>query len=612
MRYYDYGRVRLTSGLLHSRQELNRTATLRAVYDRFVETGRFDAFACEWREGQPNKPHIFWDSDVAKWMEAAAYVLRDHDDAFLRDAIEKVVGLIEKNRRDDGYFNSYFLTVEPAARFRDRSRHELYCCGHLIEAAVAYAEATGDERFLRLMEDYVGCIRRVFVEEKSTAFDTPGHEEIELALIRLYRYTGKREYLDLCMFFLNTRGNSEADRAAEGPDQPGKPPKVFDYNQSHLPVRRQKEARGHAVRAVYLYSAMADAALETGDEELAAACDALFEDITQRKMYVTGGIGSTYIGEAFTGPYDLPNAEAYAETCAAIGLIFFSARMAALRFSSVYADVVERALYNGVLSGLSLDGKSFFYTNPLEITLSEHFSSDRGAIRLPITQRPPLFSCSCCPPNVNRLLASVGGYIYGREGDVLIIDQYCGSVLDDGERGATVETDYPRSGRIVIRSRGFARVALRIPGWCASFALNRSFTIENGYAVCEADGEIILDLDMTPFPVRSNSRVVRDVGKICVQRGPVVYCAEAVDNPSNLAAVSVPVGFECEETDAGLPLPSLSVGAVYADDEGPLYADARRSPSNKKPLRLNMIPYFAFANRGESDMRVWFRTAGEE
>ncbi|MBO7376744.1 MAG: glycoside hydrolase family 127 protein [Clostridia bacterium] len=611
MRYFGYGNVKLTDGLLARRQRLNRDVTMRAVYERFAESGRFAAFGCDWRQGQPGKPHIFWDSDVAKWMEAAAYILKDARDPFLEEKVEGVIDMIERNRRPDGYFNSYYLTVEPSSRFTDRSRHELYCCGHLIEAAVAYAEATGRTRFLSLTEDYAELVRRVFAEEKSAAFTTPGHEEIELALIRLYRFTGKRKYLDLATFFLDQRGANEPDRIAEGPREvPGKPPKNYDYNQSHLPVRRQTEARGHAVRAVYLYSAMADAALETCDAELAAACDALFEDITERKMYVTGGIGSTNIGEAFTVPYDLPNAEAYTETCAAVGLCFFAARMAALRDSGKYADVVERALYNGIMSGLSLDGKGFFYENPLEITLSEHFSSDRGARRFPLTQRPELFSCSCCPPNINRFLASAGGYIFRDGGDTLIIDQYCGSVLDAGERGCLVDTDYPRTGRIVIRPRGFARVRLRIPGWCRSFTLSRGYEMKNGYAETDGAGEIILELDMTPFPVRADGRVTRDAGRFCVERGPVVYCAERVDNRFDLASVILPADFEAGETPdplTGLPALDVTAESEEPEEDGPLYCDARRSPPRKRPVTLRMIPYFAFANRGESDMRVWFR-----
>ncbi len=606
---YPQGKVKLSSGLLFEKKKLNREVTLGAVRDRFEETGRFRAFGCSWRNGEPCRPHVFWDSDVAKWIEGASYVLAEEPDPDLEAKIEEIVDCIEKNRASDGYFNSYYLSCEPSARFSDRSKHELYCLGHLIEAAVAYAEATGKTRFLSLMEDYVACVRRAFVTEKTAKFTTPGHEEIELALIRLYRFTGKREYLDLALFFLDNRGANEKDREASGPAvQPGKPPRNYDYNQSHLPVRKQFEARGHAVRAVYLYSAMADAARETGDAELEYACRRLFEDITERKMYVTGGIGSTHVGEAFTSAYDLPNGEAYTETCASIGLVFFCRRMTSLGRRAEYADVIERALYNGILSGLSESGDRFFYENPLRITLSERFSSDVGQRRLPLTQRPEMFSCSCCPPNVNRLLASLGGYIYGREGDTLIIDQYCGSTLDDGERGAEVETDYPRSGRIVIRPRGFERAALRIPGWCASYTLNRPYTLENGYAVCEADGEIILDLDMTPFPVRADSRVLRDAGKICFARGPVIYCAEGVDNhfPLDTATLrEIPEIIVTSDRVCGLPV--LEVGVKVPEPGGPLYADARRFPVRLRDERMRLVPYFFFANRGESDMRVWFQ-----
>ena len=417
MKTYSYSEVKLTGGYLAKKSELNRKITINAVYDRFYESGRIGAFDFAWKEGDPLKPHYYWDSDVAKWMEGVAYILAKHDAPELEQKVDALVEKIEQHQDKDGYFNIYFTVVDPEARLTNRDWHELYCAGHLIEAAVAYAETTGKTRFLSCMERYTDYIYRIFVEEKSVAFSTPGHEEIELALVRLYRHTGKKKYLDLAAYFINTRGTAEEDH-----NEP--------YHQSHLPVREQTEAVGHAVRAMYLYTGMAYLAAETKEPALIQACKTLWNDATQYKMYVTGGLGSTRIGEAFTNAFDLPNDTAYAETCAAIGLIFFSDAMLSLETDAKYADAIERALYNGMLSGLSQDGKAFFYENPLEITLNEHFAEDRfGTRKLPITQRVECFRCSCCPPNLNRVLSSLGKYAYGLDADTVYVNQFVSSNL---------------------------------------------------------------------------------------------------------------------------------------------------------------------------------------
>lgn len=598
MKNVSYEHVNLTGGYLFEKQELNRLTTLDAVYDRFFETGRIGAFDFSWKEGEEPKPHVFWDSDVAKWMEGAAYALSKHPDPVLEERVDALVEKIRKNQGEDGYFNIYFTVVEPELRWKKRSRHELYCAGHLMEAAVAYAEATGKTDFLTCMEKYADYIRRVFVEEKSAAFYTPGHEEIELALIRLFRYTGKKKYLELAAHFINERGR----HPEENPH--------FAYDQSHLPVREQREAVGHAVRAMYLYTAMAYLAAETGDESLICACKALWKDTVLRKMYVTGGIGSTRVGEAFTKPYDLPNDTAYAETCAAIGLLFFSQAMLELEPKGEYADLVERTLYNGILSGLSHDGQSFFYENPLEITGLDHLEGWLSTVskkekRYPITQRVACFECSCCPPNLNRLLASLGNCVYGLEEDTLYIHQFVSSNLSvDGIR-CKMETVYPENGILSVVAEGVKRVAIRIPAWCKSFELNKTYQIRNGYAVVENDdGEIFLALDMTPVAVYADPRVVRNAGRLCVMRGPVVYCAESVDNGENLYRFVVSPDFSWVDTDGEFGLPNLEItcrerlpfeGAPYGSD----------APETRDTT-LKLIPYNSFANRGESDMLVWF------
>ena len=590
MKHFTYKEAALTDGFAYSKELLNRHTTIDAVYDRFDETGRIGAF-----DFNTQKVHIFWDSDVAKWMEGAAYILAKHPDALLEQKVESLIDRIEKYQGDDGYFNIYYTMREPQGRFTKRDNHELYCAGHLFEAAVAYADATGKERFLHCMEKYADYIYRVFVEEDSASFATPGHEEIELALVRMYRYTGKKKYLDLAAHFINQRGIAEKDDH-------------YDYNQSHLPVREQTQAVGHSVRAVYLYSAMADLALELQDDALKNACKILFADIVNRKMYVTGGIGSCHVGETFSNPYDLPNEEAYTETCAGIGLMFFCQRMLTLENDAQYADIIERVFYNGLLSGLSLDGKAFFYENPLEITMQNHFSTLFGQKRFPITQRKESFSCSCCPPNINRLFPRLSEYVYGLDGDTLYINQYTGCILKSGDVSAEMVTAYPMNGQISIRASGVSRIALRIPSWCRQFTLNAAYTMENGYAIVENNGEIKLSLDLTPFAVRANHKAIKDINKICIQCGPIVYCAESVDNGENLHTLEIPVNFTYEKSfDAFFGLPILTVNAFrYVDSLEGLYTFADTDLPEKVPFAIKMIPFSCFANRGESDMLTWF------
>lgn len=592
MRQYTYKQVKLGGGYLSEKQEMNRKITIDAVYDRFLDTGRIGAF-----DFNTSEVHPFWDSDVAKWMEGASYRIAEYPDEQVQNKIETLIDKIEAHQSENGYFNIYFTVKEPENRFTNRGAHELYSAGHLMEAAVAYAEATGRTRFLELMEKYAAHIEKVFIIDGSAAFTTPGHEEIELALVKMYRYTGKKKYLDMAAFFINQRGVSEKEEHS-------------DYNQSHLPVREQTEAVGHSVRAVYLYSAMADLAYELHDDALKAACKTLYADITRRKMYVTGGIGSCHLGETFSNAYDLPNAEAYTETCAGIGLMFFCKRMLALENNAAYADTIERVFYNGVLSGISLDGKRFFYENPLEITMQDHFSNIYGTRRFPITQRPECFECSCCPPNLNRLLPLLGEYIYGIDGDTLYVNQFAESTLADGEVTCTMTTAYPNDGNVKISASGVSKLAVRIPSWCAHFTADAPYTERDGYAVFEQT-EVKVSLDMTPFTVRSNSRVTRDVGKLCIQAGPIVYCAESVDNGENLHAVLLPYVPQCRaEYDAGIGLNTLYVSAYRMKDDGDtgLYFRAADTEDRLEPITLRMIPYSAFANRGESDMLVWFQS----
>ena len=593
MKTVPFQSVTLTDGYLFDKQELNRRTTIHAVYDRFVETGRFAALDCNYKEGDACKPHFFWDSDVAKWLEGAAYILQKHRAPDLERIVDETVERIKASQLPDGYFNIYHTAVEPELRWKERNNHELYCAGHLMEAAVAYAEATGKTDFLTCMEKYADHIWQVFAEEKSAAFATPGHEEIELALVRMYRHTGKKKYLDLAAHFINARGKRVEDD-------------MGFYSQSHLPVREQTEAVGHAVRALYLYTGMAYLAAETGEQALIDACRTLFKDVTEKQMYVTGATGSTYRGEAFTNAYDLPNDAAYAETCASIAMMLWGNAMLALENDAKYADAIERALYNGVLSGISQDGKSFFYENPLEIDLDARFRAPFAKPHYAITERVECFECSCCPPNLNRTLASLGSYIYGTEGDTLFVNQFLSSKMENGGISCTQKTDYPRNGAIKLQASGAKRVALRVPAWCDKFDLNKPFVMQNGYAVVENDGgEICLDLDVSPRYVWADARVLRDVGKVCVMRGPVVYCAEGTDNGAHLHSFLLPTTPVFRETKNGvfaLPLLELDCEKYQPFASGRLYEN--RAPVREKAT-LTLIPYHCFANRGESDMLVW-------
>ena len=594
MKLIPYYQVHLRGGYLFEKQELNTRTTIPAVYDRFYETGRINAFKFGYPDQDPVRPHFFWDSDVAKWMEGAAYVLRRESNPDLEAKVDDIVDDIERNQCEDGYFNIFFTVVQPENRWSNRDWHELYCAGHLMEAAVAYAEATGKTKFLTCMEKYADYIHKVFIEEHSAKFHTPGHEEIELALVRMYRYTGKKKYLDMAEHFLTVRGTMEETCNNL-------------YYQSDEPIRQQTTVRGHAVRSMYLCTGLAYLAAETREEKLIDQVKTLWEDATTRKMYVTGGLGSTYIGEAFTSPYDLPSDQAYTETCAGIGLCFFSNGMLALDNNARYADAVERALYNGVTSGLSVSGDQFFYENPLEINLPERYSNCFGSRRFPANRRVACFGCSCCPPNLNRLLASLGNYLYGTEGDTLYINQFAASDMSDGDITASVETDYPRDGKVTITAQGAAKLAIRIPDWCDRFTLDQSYVMENGYAVVENPGTAVtVEFDLTPRRVWADRRVLRTAGQTAIMRGPVVYCAEGVDNgEGELHNYVVTDGFAATVGDSEeYGLPTLTVSCAKRVDEGALYSN---QPPKYADATLKLIPYNAFANRDESDMRVWFQ-----
>ena len=539
---------------------------------------------------------------MAKWLESVAYLTMKKREPSLEAIVDGIVDKIEKGRMDDGYFNIYYILFDKEKRFTRRQDHELYCLGHFIEAAIAYDYATGKGKFLSLMKDYVALVRRVFMDDKREYFITPGHEEIELALVKLYDYTGDASYLELAEFFVEKRG---ADEKGTDPDRDllGS-----TYLQAHAPIREQKSAEGHAVRAVYLYSAVADLADRLSDESLKDAAKTLFDNIINEKMYITGAIGSTRKGEAFEESYLLPNDTAYAETCAALGLALFARRMGLIDRDAKYADTVERIIYNGFLSGLSLDGKSFFYINSQEIDLE-----NRKVSRLekkPITERVEVFSCSCCPPNVTRFISSIGDFVYNYDEGTVYVDQYMESDADFGGFSIEQKTNYPFDGNIKIKLSGAdKRIALRIPSWCKKYEIKLGgraacASLEKGYAIVDAkDGdELEIDLELTVRHIKADSRVRHIRGLAAVTYGPFVMCMEGVDNGEGLGDVKL-VGLDCRASfDESLGLPTLIHPAIRERGEG-LYYDVGSEKAEKFEAKL--IPYFAFANRGESDMRIW-------
>lgn len=567
---------------------------------------------------------VFQDSDVAKWLEGAAYSLAQYPDAELEARCDEIIDLIGEAQQKDGYLNTYFTVKEPDKRWTNlQEAHELYCAGHMIEAAVAYAECTGKTRLLEIVCGMADHIYRHFVEDGAEGY--PGHPEIELALLRLYHSTGVERYKELALHFINVRGvNSDyysEEQVKRGWTVWGADPVDKEYTQCDAPVRELKKATGHAVRAVYLYTGMADAAIETRDKELASACKRLWNNITQHRMYVTGGIGSAYEGEAFTKDDHLPNDTAYAETCAAIGLIFFSNKMLYLERDGKYADVMERALYNCVLAGMQLDGTKFFYVNPLEVLLGISGEAKTHKHALPV--RPKWFTCACCPPNVARLLSSVAEYAWHVVGDTLFSNLFVGGTLDlTGCMGGKIslQTAYPYDERIVYRfmpqeETMSVSLAIRVPGWSKKTEIRINGRIEDcevrdGYAYLRgdfgADDVVEMELDLSVRKVYTSSRAAANTGRVAVQRGPLIYCAEGVDNGGDVLSLSL-------KKDGKVEVSEYLPKKLYGIQE--LYAEGFREAVNEElysydapctePCQVTLIPYYTWGNRGLNQMRVW-------
>lgn len=582
---------------------------------------------------------VFQDSDLYKWIEAASYVLAGRWDEELKARIDEMIGLIGDVMMEDGYMDSFYIINDPDSRFTNlRDHHELYCFGHMAEAAVAYYEATEERSLLELAQRFAQCIAEHIGPGEDQKHGYPGHELAEMALVRMYECTGDAGLLDLARYFVNERGQSPLYFNVEHGDEHGD----LRYYQSHKPVRQQEEAVGHAVRAMYLYAGVADLARVDGDEELWKVSRRFWNDVTYKKMYITGSVGGTCIGEAFSYAYDLPSDSAYAETCASIGLVFWAERMLRLQQDSRYADVMERALYNGILSGMSLDGTQFFYVNPLSVDPAA--CRQDGRLVHVKSRRQKWFGCACCPPNLARLIGSIASYAYGVDQNTVWIHLYMGGSFETELPGVDgtlqkvaiqVEAGFPWRGDGTVKLRAGealqAGIALRIPGWCSRYQVivrqedgyvlkldeTQEELLRQGYLYVDLDGQSRLDVEfhyeMEPVFYRSNRRVRECVGQVSLMRGPLVYCLEEADNGKDLHNIVVEPE-RALETVRKMGLDFLGTESVGLQLSGKrecrggdeLYEKAERA-LEYEDVCLTFIPYYAWANREEGEMRVWIR-----
>lgn len=576
---------------------------------------------------------VFQDSDLAKWLEAVAYSLTIKPDPDLEARADEIIDLLGRVQQPDGYLNSYFIAAEPEHRWQNLSDcHEMYCAGHMTEAAVAYYQATGKKKFLDICCRLCDHIDLRFGKGKTAGI--PGHEEIELALMRLYRVTGEARYLKLASYFIDERGKDpeffHKEAAARGWSRTGYVDQMQPtYMQNHKPVREQTTVEGHAVRSMYLLTAAADIAAVTDDEALMEACRTMWDNMVEKRMYLTAGIGSTAYGESFTMDYDLPNDTAYAETCAAVGVCFFARQMLEADPSSRYADVMERALYNGALSGMQLDGTKFFYVNQLEANpgLTQTVYAYGEEEYTP--QRIGWYDCACCPPNLARLLTSLGSYVWSSGKDVIYSHLFVGGKAHFNTAGGaeiSLETRYPWEGEasytVTPKNPGASfSLAVRCPGWCGKMTVS-----VNGEPVCESmigkNGYWMIERSWQPgdrvecrmeMPIRriyANPLVRADAGCVALMRGPLVYAFEGVDNGEMLQTLRIPRDAEV----SALPLdPDLLGGVVALQVSGrqkksgeALYSDC---PPEEEETVLKAIPYYAWCNRGLTHMRVWMPEA---
>ena len=612
--------VKVSDGFWGHRLKASREVTIPLAFSKCEETGRYENFV---KAAHPSEEYkvgglAFDDTDVYKTIEGASYVLQTYPDKKLEAYIDSVLVIVAAGQEPDGYlYTSRTMNPKHPHNWSGDHRwekvevlsHELYNLGHMVDGAVAHYQATGKRNFLDIAIRYADCVCREIGPGPGQVERVPGHQIAEMALCRLYLVTGDKKYLEQAKYFLDRRGKTATSDL---------------YTQSHLPILEQDEAVGHAVRATYMYSGIADVAALTGDKEYIDAIDRIWDNIVSKKYYITGGIGATHQGEAFGKNYELPNAEAYCETCAAIGNVYVNHRMFLLHGESKYYDVLERTLYNGLLSGVSLQGDGFFYPNPLETA---------GGY-----ERKPWFGCACCPSNICRFIPSVPGYVYAVNGNDLYVNLYMPNTLTQKVNGKDVvlrqETGYPWNGDVQItidkNSAKTFSLKLRIPGWVRGevapgelykYADGKSLgykvlvngeevssELDKGYFTItrswKKGDKVSLHLDMEPRVVTAREEVLADRGKIAVERGPIVYCAEAADNSFPVRSVlmsPVPAMTVSHGDILGYPVEKISTVAqtLHYDQMGRLRVD---------DVKLTMIPYYAWCHRGAGEMAVWLPT----
>lgn len=569
---------------------------------------------------------VFQDSDVAKWLEAAAYSLSLKPDTALEKRLDEVIALIGRCQREDGYLNTYFTVREPGKEWTNLLEcHELYCAGHLLEAGAALYENLGKTNLLEICIRLADHICNRFGEKGQEGI--PGHQEIEIGLMRLYHVTGEMRYRDMARRFLDLRGKDPQWFQKHTPPHPGTQygdysiaPEDAQYNQSDVPVREQTVARGHAVRQIYMLAAMADVAACTQEEALYSACHRMFENITQKQMYVTGAVGSSAHHESFTVDYDLPADRCYGETCASVAMCFFAHQMLQNKADGRYADLLELELYNAALAGMQLDGKRFFYVNPLEV--DPRVSGRASGYEHVLLQRPRWHSCACCPPNLARLLASLGKYLWSEDEERIYSHLFIGSSVQAEHASISLETGYPWDGSAVYtivecREKPFG-LAVHIPAHLngVRVMLNGEWirsTIMDGYLTFErqwhAGDRLELHFDLPVRRIYAHPRVRDAAGKVALARGPIVYCLEEADHDASVLNVCLPhasrivaLSYEPELLGGIVPLKLEAQCAVSTANV--LYAEHE---AKYKPCTIRAIPYYAWANRTPGTMTVWVR-----
>ena len=635
--------VNINSGFWKNRKNLNKDTSLYAVLKSFEDSGRIRALTNEHTD--QDKPHIFWESDLAKLMEGAFFSIQQNKDDKLLNICNNIVDKIIANQEDDGYLNFYFSFFEPENKFSNlRDRHELYVAGHLLESAIEHQKATGDSKFFKAIERYIDHIIVKFGDNESQMRGYPGHQEIELALVKAYEHTNDKKFLNLANYFIKERGSDNPHYFVEEKKKLSKKESDFDksklpssvrdflsfdkdvesktfrdlaYWQAHERPINQTTAEGHSVRALYMFTAMADLARINNDEQMLLTCKTLWRNIIDKRMYVHSGVGSAYIGERFSFDYDLPNDMAYAETCATISLIYFANRLSKIELNSEYADIIENSLYNLLLASTSLDGKGFFYDNYLECDPDFlHFQQRRHGIR------DEYHTCSCCPPNITRLIASMDMYIYNSFKDCLVVDQYISSNLDISSESQGLKinqiSEFPYKGYSkidVLESKEIeSSIFFRIPSWDPNLKIsingnNTSYESVNGYAqinrLWKKNDVIEMHFDFTPRFVRSNPNVRFNIRRTCLFRGPVLYCLEEKDNGKYLNKILINTDNSIDVKNDNIlneKIISLSANAKKFKDNGKLYLSEK---PNLEDVMVKFIPYYCWSNRGENEMLVW-------